>query len=70
MPTDRKGYVVEKAEHKLGQGASDSCALHVENLFVEDELVLGSVGQGYLILGVSRVCSGGGEATAMAFGLI
>jgi len=47
VPTDRKGYFVDKIEHKLGQGASDTCAIRFENLFVEDDLVLGTVGRGY-----------------------
>ncbi len=49
VPTDREGYVVEKVEHKLGQAASDTCALRFEDLFIEDELVLGQPGQGYRI---------------------
>jgi len=49
VPTDRPGYMVEKVEDKLGQGASDTCALRFENLFLEDELRLGEPGQGYAI---------------------
>ena len=49
VPTDRPGYFVDKVEHKLGQGASDTCALRFENLFVEDELLLGPEGRGYSI---------------------
>lgn len=49
VPTDRPGYTVEKVEDKLGQGASDTCALRFENLFLEDELRLGEPGQGYAI---------------------
>lgn len=67
VPTDREGYIVEKVEHKLGQGASDTCALRFENLFVEDDLVLGEVGQGYRIalanletgrIGIAAQCIG------------
>lgn len=67
VPTDREGYVVEKVEHKLGQGASDTCALRFENLFVEDDLVLGPVGQGYRValsnletgrIGIAAQCVG------------
>ena len=47
VPTDRPGYAVDKVEHKLGQGASDTCAIRFENLFVEDELRLGPEGLGY-----------------------
>jgi alkylation response protein AidB-like acyl-CoA dehydrogenase len=49
VPTDRVGYVVDKVEYKLGQTASDTCALRFENLFIEDELVLGNPGEGYRI---------------------
>ena len=46
VPTDRPGYLVDKVEHKLGQAASDTCAIRFENLFVEDELMFGPEGQG------------------------
>jgi alkylation response protein AidB-like acyl-CoA dehydrogenase len=49
VPTDRPGYTVERVEHKLGQQASDTCALRFDNLFVEDELVFGAIGEGYRI---------------------
>ena len=49
VPTGRVGYSVTAVEKKLGQRASDTCALHFEGLFVEDELVLGAVGDGYRI---------------------
>lgn len=49
VPTDRIGYVVDKVEHKLGQTASDTCALRFDDLFVEDDLVLGAPGEGYRI---------------------
>nr|WP_287459376.1 acyl-CoA dehydrogenase family protein [Sphingomonas sp.] len=47
VPTDRAGYLVDKVEHKMGQGASDTCAIRFENLFVEDDLRLGAEGAGY-----------------------
>jgi len=49
VPTDTPGYIVEKVEHKLGQGASDTCALRFEDMFVPDELLLGAEGQGYRV---------------------
>jgi alkylation response protein AidB-like acyl-CoA dehydrogenase len=49
VPTDKAGYHVDKVEHKLGQGASDTCALRFENLFLEDDLRLGEPGTGYAI---------------------
>ena len=49
VPTDREGYSVDKVEHKMGQGASDTCAIRFDDLFIEDDLVLGEVGAGYRI---------------------
>jgi alkylation response protein AidB-like acyl-CoA dehydrogenase len=49
VPTDRPGYSVDKVEHKLGQGASDTCALRFDDLFIEEDLRLGEEGQGYRI---------------------
>lgn len=46
-PTQRRGYVVDRVERKLGQCASDTCAIRLENLFVEDDLRLGAEGAGY-----------------------
>lgn len=67
VPTDRAGYIVEKVEYKLGQAASDTCALRFEDVFLEDDLVLGGVGQGYRIalanletgrIGIAAQCVG------------
>ncbi|MGZ5925539.1 MAG: acyl-CoA dehydrogenase family protein [Rhizomicrobium sp.] len=49
VPTDRPGYHVDKVEHKLGQAASDTCALRFADLFLENELRLGEEGAGYAI---------------------
>ena len=49
VPTDKKGFVVDKVEHKLGQAASDTCALRFDDLFVEEDLLLGAEGEGYRI---------------------
>lgn len=49
VPTDRDGYSVDKVEHKLGQGASDTCAIRFDDVFIEDDLILGEVGSGYRI---------------------
>lgn len=35
VPTDRQGYFVDKVEYKLGQAASNTCALRFENMFIE-----------------------------------
>jgi alkylation response protein AidB-like acyl-CoA dehydrogenase len=49
VPTDRPGYLVDKVEHKLGQIASDTCALRFEEMFLENDLLLGNEGDGYKI---------------------
>ena len=49
VPTNRPGYFVDKVEVKLGQGASDTCALRFEELFLEEDLRLGAEGDGYRI---------------------
>ena len=67
VPTGKPGYVVDKVERKLGQTASDTCALRFDDLFVEDALVLGQEGQGYRIalanleagrIGIAAQCVG------------
>ena len=71
VPTDRDGYFVDKVEHKLGQGASDTCAIRFENLRLEPELRLGEEGQGYRIalsnlefgrIGIASQCIGMAQA--------
>ncbi len=49
VPTNRPGYSVDKVEHKLGQAASDTAAIRFDDLFIEDELMLGHEGEGYRI---------------------
>jgi alkylation response protein AidB-like acyl-CoA dehydrogenase len=49
VPTDSPGYGVDKVEHKLGQSASDTCAIRFDDVFVPDGLVLGTPGEGYRI---------------------
>ncbi|MBV2150797.1 acyl-CoA dehydrogenase family protein [Sphingobium sp. AS12] len=71
VPTDRPGYGVDKVEHKLGQGASDTCALRFDDMFVEDDLLIGQPGQGYRIalanletgrIGIAAQCVGMAQA--------
>ena len=71
VPTDKKGYFVDKVEHKMGQGASDTCGLRFENLFLESDLLLGQEGQGYRIalsnleagrIGIAAQCIGMAQA--------
>ena len=49
VPADTPGFVVAKVEHKLGQQASDTCALSFDAMRVSAELRLGEEGQGYRI---------------------
>ncbi|HAE03104.1 MAG TPA: acyl-CoA dehydrogenase [Rhodospirillaceae bacterium] len=49
VPTDTKGYVVERIEKKMGLNASDTCALRFEGVEVTPDLMLGQEGQGYKI---------------------
>ena len=47
VPTDTPGYSVANIEKKLGQKASDTCALNFDDLHVTDDMLLGEVGVGY-----------------------
>ncbi len=49
VPTDTPGYFVDKVEDKLGQTASDTCAIRFENLILRDDALLGQEGEGYRI---------------------
>lgn len=78
VPTDSPGYVVDKVEHKLGQSASDTCAIRFDDVFVPDAMVLGAPGQGYRIalsnleagrIGIAAQCIGMADAAlAIAIG--
>jgi len=71
VPTDRAGYLVDKVEHKMGQAASDTCAIRFDDLFIEDELLFGPEGQGYKLalsnleagrIGIAAQCVGMAQA--------
>ena len=49
VPTDAPGYRVLRKEQKLGQRASDTCALQFEDLRVPGSARLGEEGEGYRI---------------------
>jgi alkylation response protein AidB-like acyl-CoA dehydrogenase len=68
VPTDRPGYVVDKIEHKLGQGASDTCSLSFNDLKLEPELMLGEEGQGYRVA-LSNLEAGRIGIAAQAIGM-
>lgn len=71
VPTDTPGYIVDKVEHKLGQHASDTCALRFEAMAVPDDALIGEPGQGYRIalanleagrIGIAAQCVGMAQA--------
>ncbi len=49
VPTDTAGYSVTKTEHKLGQKASDTCSLALDDVFVPESALIGAEGEGYRI---------------------
>ena len=49
VPTDSEGYQVASVEHKMGQRASDTCQIILDNCEVPAENLLGDEGQGYRI---------------------
>jgi alkylation response protein AidB-like acyl-CoA dehydrogenase len=49
VPKDAPGYKVARVEEKLGQAASDTCALVFEDLEVPESQRIGAEGEGYRI---------------------
>jgi butyryl-CoA dehydrogenase len=49
VPTSHPGYIVVRIEEKLGQRASDTCQITLENVGVPEEDRLGAEGEGYRI---------------------
>ena len=49
VPADTPGLTVAKPEHKMGQKASDTCALSFDDMRISDSLRLGAEGDGYRI---------------------
>jgi hypothetical protein len=47
--TDTPGFVVARTEEKLGQHASDTCAIHFEDMAVPADAMIGAEGEGYRI---------------------
>lgn len=48
-PTDAPGYSVSRVESKMGQMASDTCALRFEDMAIAEDLRIGAEGEGYRI---------------------
>lgn len=49
VPTDAQGFEVARVEEKMGQRASDTCALRFTDLEIADDARIGDEGQGYKI---------------------
>ena len=49
VPTDTRGYQVARVERKLGQHASDTCQIVLDDLRLTPDLMLGAEGEGYRI---------------------
>ncbi|GAN77466.1 acyl-CoA dehydrogenase family protein [Acidisphaera rubrifaciens] len=49
VPKDTQGYRVARVEEKLGQKASETCALSFEDMEVPEEWRIGAEGEGYRI---------------------
>ena len=49
IPNDTPGFSVDKAEHKMGQMASETCGLRFDDMYVPAECLLGQEGDGYRI---------------------
>lgn len=47
--TDTPGFTVARTEEKLGQHASDTCAIHFEDMAVPADAMIGAEGEGYRI---------------------
>jgi hypothetical protein len=49
VPTDTPGYQVARVERKMGQHASDTCQIVLDDLRLTPDLMLGAEGEGYRI---------------------
>jgi len=67
VPTDTPGYIVSNVERKLGQHASDTCQIQLENCRIPASNLLGNEGEGYKIalanleggrIGIAAQCVG------------
>lgn len=47
VPPTSEGYAVVRVEDKLGLGASETCQVALDRVFVPDDQVLGAAGDGY-----------------------
>ncbi len=49
VPTKTSGWTVARVEHKLGQKASDTCQIVLDNLRLTPDHMLGQEGEGYKV---------------------
>lgn len=49
VPPAAEGYTCVRVEEKLGLGASETCQVALDNVFVPDDQVLGAPGDGYAL---------------------
>ncbi|MBC7799295.1 MAG: acyl-CoA dehydrogenase family protein, partial [Gemmatimonadaceae bacterium] len=68
VANDTPGFSVSRVEHKLGQKASDSCALSFDNMQVNDDQRIGEEGQG-LKIALSTLESGRIGIAAQSVGM-
>lgn len=75
VPTDTPGYTVSSIEKKLGQRASDTCQIQLENCRIPATNLLGKEGEGYKIalanleggrIGIAAQCVGVARAALEA----
>lgn len=68
VPTDTEGWVVGKKEDKMGQRASETVPVAMDNLFVEDEQLLGDPSRG-LFIALDGLARGRLGIAAVALGI-
>jgi butyryl-CoA dehydrogenase len=68
VPTDTPGYQVARIEHKLGQRASDTAQIVLENCRIPSDHLLGIEGEGYRIA-LSNLAGGRIGVAAQAVGM-
>ena len=68
VANDTPGFKVARVEHKLGQKASDSCALAFDDMYVSDDQRIGAEGEG-LKIALSSLESGRIGIAAQSVGM-
>jgi alkylation response protein AidB-like acyl-CoA dehydrogenase len=68
VPTDTPGYVVGKKEDKMGQRASETVSVALDNLFLPDEHLLGDPSRG-LFIALEGLAHGRMGIAAVALGI-